>query len=244
MKSATELWRHLLDEGDLPTTIDRAARDAFVLLDRTDTAHRKAIEEHNEAVKRHANARRTAPKTLLDQLSNNDKPTHTTVAAETIKLDQRKAVTTEVQAITRAAHSTARYQLEHGLIATYRHELLTWLVERRCLDVGTFGDVEPVTKHQAALYEHIKPRVDRWPDEFDMPPTWRYLPIVNDPRTPIDIRRKVAWCWQELAAGRWRRTNTDLVRFTHQPNDPNPLPIVPQAPQDKQTPRLVFGDKR
>jgi hypothetical protein len=244
MKSATEVWRHLLNEGALPTTIAQAARDAFVLLDRTEDAFLKATDEYDQAVKRHADARLSAPKTLIDQLSNNDKPTHLTVAAETIKLDQRKTIAAEVRAITRAAHNTARHQLEHDLINTHRHELLAWLVERRCLDVGTFGDVDPVTKHQVALYDHVRPYVDRWPDDFDMPPTWHFLPIINDPRTPLDFRRKVAWCWQELAAGRYRRQNNGRIRFTHQPNEPNPLPIVPDAPQDKQTPRLMFGGKR
>lgn len=202
---------------DTSKELKRDALHAVRLIDDAEHLHAAIVNDNATTVAELRDAERLALQLLCD------KPTRANARA-VVDLQQQNDSATQLQLReTRAAERAAAQARATGSQVFHDHvlTLLRLVAIERVRDVTACGDdaVQPIVRNvwrrlqftwypqtdDMLLLPHQFHSEPRNPQSYHLPLTWS----AQDPQA---YRASVAWCWQQIAAGRFERVDKPLTK--------------------------------
>lgn len=240
------LWRSLIADGDLPDEIAADVKAALRTYDKADDLLIVKAKQHRELSNEMVNVRRSAPDLIHDLIAAGKKPTVEAASEQITTLETAVADLEQQKRIAERATLKAGTVLTDGIARRHRELLIAWVAARRMVKPHACGRTELISEHLEAVWNQLNVTLYPKHDELlTIPGNWMTLPVVIESAWSRDVRSSVAWCWKQIAEGRWeweahpndRAGVKRLMRFTA-------LPIgIEQAPEltAKRQRRLTFG---
>jgi hypothetical protein len=203
-------------------------------------------KQHRELSNELVNVRRSAPDQTHDAIAAGKKPAIEAMSEQITMLENAVADVEQQKRIAERTTVKAGTTLENGIVRRHRDQLIAWIASRRTAEPHACGRTELISANVEAVWKQLGVNLYPKRDELlAIPETWKMLPVVIDPTWPRDVRSSIAWCWKQIAEGRWewvapptdRNGPKRLMRFTALPTNVDPAPSIPAKPQR----RLTFG---
>ena len=234
-----QLMRFLVASKDAPEAARDEAANILKLADQTEELHRTAVARQRGISNERSEHQRSVGTRVVATLLDGKKPNIGTLADQGATLTA--AHDEAERQVTIATKSREQVEIMARSLATrHREPLIAWVAARRIIQPHACGFTEHVTRELDALWRDLA--VDLFPkrpDELHLPERWLRLPVVIDPMWPAEPRSGIAWCWAQIAEGRWewsphpndRQHKPRLLRFTHLPTVIEPAPTIPKRPE-------------
>ena len=233
------LLRFLVASKDAPETVRDEAANILRVAEQAAELHQAAVARRRAIANERTEYTRTLGSRIATTLLDGKKPNLGSLAdqAETLATADAEAE----RQVTIAAAGRDHVEMRARSLATrHRDALITWVAQRRVIQPHACAFTEHVPRELdelwAALHVELFPKL---PDELHFPDRWFRLPVIIDPMWPSETRSGIAWCWKQIADGRWewsphpndRDRKPRLMRFTSLPIDIEPAPSIPKRPE-------------
>lgn len=238
-----DVWKCILDAHDAPTDTVQTGRPIYDALVRAEKMYDDARKRAGELREQSADLARNLQPALRKEITGGKRHTLSTMLESIDNAERACALAKRAETETRIAV----HYFRNALATTadeHRPALVAWIAKRRHADHTANGHTDHVTPELESVYVWLAVRwFPKWPEgiEFRDGAT---LPVVYQERMDTDTRRRVEWCWSQVAAGdcRWvphphqRDTNADPIMLRilgWYDKGPSPTPATNTEPQER-----------